>query len=359
MNQESAASKRASLGHVERHFPDRVFAYGFSLNKRRHLRRFLDRSKVRCVRSGRRVPAGSTLLLWGTHPVPKGAPPDIQVLRVEDGFLRSVGLGAELVSPVSWVMDQRGIYYDATRPSDLEHLLQTMDFPSSLLTRANRLRNRIVASGLTKYNVGQGSWTRPSAAARVILVPGQVESDASLRFAAPVLHTNMQLLRAVREANPGSYVLYKPHPDVVAGLRRRGVGEGAALHWCDEVVVDVPMSVMLEQVDEVHVLTSLAGFEALLREKTVVCYGQPFYCGWGLTRDQVAVPRRTRRLTLEQIVAGALICYPLYVSRLTGFHTIPEWALDDLLAWRDSGPRGPGLWQSLWRVALRLTVACK
>lgn len=71
-------------------------------------------------------------------------------------------------------------------------------------------------------------------------------------------------------------------------------------------------------------MTSLAGFEALLRGKPVTTYGMPFYAGWGLTTDHCHCPRRTRRLTLAQLVAGTLILYPRYVNPLTGLFTTPE-----------------------------------
>jgi capsular polysaccharide export protein len=284
---------------------------------------------------------------------------DVKVIRVEDGFLRSVGLGAELVSPVSWVMDGRGIHYDATRESDLEHLLQTGEFSAELLERAARLRERIVAAGITKYNTGRGSWSRPFTPTRVILVPGQVESDASLLLGSPGIRTNLGLLRAVREANPRSYIVYKPHPDVAAGIRAGGVTEREALHWCNEVVPDVSVNMVLKEVDEVHVLTSLTGFEALLREKPVTCHGLPFYAGWGLTRDELTEPRRRRRLSLDELVAGALILYPRYVSRISGERVTAEAALDELLQWRERTPVGVRLWQYAWRFLLRLTMGSK
>jgi capsular polysaccharide export protein len=193
----------------------------------------------------------------------------------------------------------------------------------------------------------------------VILVPGQVESDASLRYGAPGLSTNMALLRAVREANPEAYIVYKPHPDVLAGLRASGADEGQAGVWCDEQVEDAAMGELLNVVDEVHALTSLAGFEALLRDKAVTCYGQPFYAGWGLTTDQWPQPRRSRRLSLDELVAGALILYPRYISRAGGQLITPEQALDELLAWqgRDLG-RVPW-WRKLFRVVLRQVVGVR
>jgi capsular polysaccharide export protein len=340
----------------DRSLPSIVFAHGFSFRKRAIVRRFLGDVQVRFIRDASRLAPGSALLLWGSRPAPAGLAPQVRVIRLEDGFLRSVGLGADLVHPLSWVIDQRGIYYDATGPSDLECLLQGAEFGADLLARAARLRHRIVDSGLTKYNVGKGSWRCPVAGMAVILVPGQVESDASLRFGAPGIAGNMALLQAVRVANPQAYIVYKPHPDVVAGLRAKGQDEGEARRWCDEVVVDVAMSEMLAAVDEVHVLTSLAGFEALLRGRWVTCYGQPFYAGWGLTSDIMPVARRSRRLSLDALVAGALILYPTYASRApAGRLTTPEQALDELLAWRAAQKGSLPLWRTVLRMMLRIS----
>jgi capsular polysaccharide export protein len=240
------------------------------------------------------------------------------------------------------------------RPSDLEQLLAEVVFSEEAITRAALLRKRIVVEGLTKYNVGVSGWQRPSDANSVILVPGQVESDASLAYGAPDIRSNIGLLRAVRQANPKAYVVYKPHPDVMAGLRAKGVGEGEALHWCDELVTESAMGDLLMQVDEVHVLTSLAGFEALLRRKPVTCYGQPFYSGWGLTRDIIPNPRRYRHLSLDELVAGVLIDYPIYLSRRSDVLITPEQALDELLAWRTKVGAVIPWWRHCLRLILRL-----
>src|SRR5262245_2962266 len=331
-------------------FSNDIYALSFSPWKKPILRRYLQGNRVHFVDTIDQVPEDGTLAIWGQgHQDEKR-----RVIHLEDAFLRSVGLGADLIRPLSWVMDSRGMYYDATAPSELEHMLQTTQFAADLLRRAKRLRDRIVAEGLTKYNVGAGAWQRPEAALRVILVPGQVESDASIRYGGSSIRSNMELLQAVREAHPSAHVMYKPHPDVLAGLRTKGAGEDEALRWCDEVITDASMGTLLSAVDEVHVLTSLAGFEALLRGKKVTCYGQPFYAGWGLTDDLIPPARRTRRLTLDELVAGALILYPTYVSRVTGKFTSAERALDELLEWRQQKPTGMPLWRKALRLVLRL-----
>jgi hypothetical protein len=187
-------------------------------------------------------------------------------------------------------------------------------------------------------------------------VVGQVESDASIRTATPGIRTNMDLLRAARAQHPQAWLAYKPHPDVVARLRRRGIGENEAQALCDEVVVEAPMAQLLQSVDVVHVLTSLAGFEALIRGKRVVCHGLPFYAGWGLTQDQHASRRRTRRLEIDQLVAGALILYPRYMRR-DGVPCTAEEALAELLRWRARGYKGSRWTRVALRPALRMAAS--
>ena len=329
-----------------------VYAPNFSRWKKPIVQRFFQGSDVRFLEKADDFPGEGTLAVWGR-------PADMtqfagQRVFLEDGFLRSVGLGADLVRPLSWVIDRSGIYYDSSRASDLENILQTSPFDDALRARAVALRERIVAANLTKYNVGSGRWQRPAGAKRVILVPGQVETDASIKYGSPEVRRNMDLLKAVRNANPDAYVVYKPHPDVVAGLRDAGQNEQQALDWCNEVIVDYPIGELFALVDEVHVLTSLAGFEALLRGRKVVTFGQPFYAGWGLTQDQHPVARRTRRLTLDELVAGVLILYPSYVSRRSGRYTTPENALDELLDWKAAGVSAMPPWRKAIRPALGL-----
>ena len=89
-------------------------------------------------------------------------------------------------------------------------------------------------------------------------MPGQVESDASIRFGASLIRTNMELLQAVREAHPSAHVIYKPHPDVLAGHRVKGAGDDEATRWCDEIVIDAEMGKLLSAVDEEPAVSHLA-----------------------------------------------------------------------------------------------------
>jgi len=337
--------------------PETVHAVGFAYWKRRHVRTFLTPAKVRFVAATRDVPPGSTAASWGMRIPDEVFPAQTRLLRLEDGFLRSVGLGADLTTPLSWVADGRGIYYDPSRPSDLEHLLARHNFTGSEIDRGRALRARIVSAGITKYNCDAAPWRRPGGAKRVILVPGQVDSDASVRLGTDRFSCDRDLLRAVRETETGAFIVYKPHPDVAASLRRSSRIDKETAGWCDAVAAGCDMNNLLGEVDEVHTMTSLTGFEALLRGVKVVTYGTPFYAGWGLTEDrdmrESAARRRDRRLSLDELVSASLVLYPRYADRRGCALHGPEQALDELVAWRAAGPPGSSLLRPILRLLAR------
>lgn len=335
-----------------------LYVYGWSGRKLEILQQFCRGTVIKKITDVTVMTSGDVLVLWGSTVVPRGVRSAVQIIRVEDGFIRSVGLGADLVQPLSWIFDHHGIYYDATRPSHLEILLQDTAFSPELINRARQLRQRIVAGGVTKYNVGTGDWVAPTNK-KSILVAGQVETDASIKFGASGIHTNIALLQAVRQNNPDAHIVYKPHPDVVAGLRAQGQGENAAQALCDEIVLDVPMHTILASITEVHVMTSLTGFEALLRGIPVICHGQPFYSGWGLTTDMLPLSRRSRRCTLDELVAATLILYPSYISRHTAQLITVEQALDELQKWRVERQWIPAWGRELVRKVLRRVVGVR
>lgn len=329
-----------------------VCAHGFSMRKRPLVRQFCQRNDVRFVSQAAQVPDGADLLLWGGAEPPVGLSDSVRVVRLEDGFIRSVGLGADLVRPLSWVVDTQGIYFDSRQPSALETLLQTTHFSAESLERAAKLRQLLVEHGISKYNLAGQTWHRPPGRASVVLVVGQVETDASIRCGARDISTNLALLQTVRQSRPDAWVIYKPHPDVVAGLRSAGARENEAAQWCDETLPSASMAQLLPLVDEVHVITSLTGFEALLRGVPVCCHGQPFYAGWGLTSDRHPVQRRTRRLTLDELVAGALLHYPVYLLPGGSQPCAPEEAIGALVQLKQRAPDLP-----MWRRALRPLLA--
>ncbi len=237
---------------------------------------------------------------------------------VEDGFIRSVGLGAGLARGGSFVLDRTGIYYDATRASEIETMLETAAVGADEIARAAALRSLIVAARVSKYNVGRrvAGLALPHDGREFVLVVGQVAVDAGVRrtLSATLDVTradtvNADLLAAARAEFPDAFVVYKPHPDVAGGLRPGAVPAEIAARHADRVVAGADIVDLIEACDRVVTLSSLSGFEALLRGKRVTVHGLPFYAGWGLTDDTTVSPRRTRRRSLDELTAIALLRY--------------------------------------------------
>ena len=302
-------------------------ASGMRLWKRGALNAFFG--GVRPVRFRDGAPRdGRRAMVWASKADqgPEGA------VRIEDGFLRSRGLGADLVPPLSLVCDDLGIYYDPARHSRLERMIAARaTLRPDQVGRARALMAALVARGVSKYNLGQDA---PDLAAQatgraVVLVPGQVEDDASILAGAGAVRTNAALLDAARAANPDAFLIYKPHPDVEAGLRPGALPEATGI--ADLVLDRTDPAALLGKVDAVWTMTSLLGFEALIRGRRVVTLGAPFYAGWGLTDHRgPALPRRAARVTLEGLVHAALIDYPRYRDPVTGLPCAAEVAVERL-----------------------------
>jgi len=306
-------------------------AFGFAFWKRSTVAPLLwgGTGRVPFESRARVVPEGVPVAVWSS----RVASPTLaelrgrraQMLEVEDGFIRSTGLGADCVPPLSIVVDRLGVHFDPTRSSDLEHLLEEATFSQTILERARRLRELIVSLGLSKYCASDAAAGRRVAGRRHILVPGQVEDDRSVQCGGGKVKTNLELLRRAREEAPDAYILYKPHPDVEAGHRVGAIPDETCLSFADEIVRGEAISPLIAMVDEIHVNTSLAGFEALLRGKVVTTHGVPFYAGWGLTNDLGAVPsRRSRQRSLDELVAAVLLIYPRYLDPETRLPCPPE-----------------------------------
>lgn len=304
------------------------YLFGFSYWKHSYMEPFLDGNNIfinllwgdgylqKALKKGLGQDKNDLILIWGRKSfvdVEEYANHNnLKILRVEDGFIRSVSLGSDLTQPYSLVLDSRGIYFDPTIESDLEYMLNTYDFDSVLLQRARALKDHIVSSKLSKYNIYENKNLDLPKDRNIVLVPGQVEDDASIRYGANGM-TNLELLKQVKSNKPDSYIIYKPHPDVLSGNRVGHITENEALKYCDRVVTEVGLDSVLVYANEVHTMTSLVGFEALMRGISVTTYGIPFYSGWGLTFDKRTCTRRTRKLDLDALIASTLILYPVYI----------------------------------------------
>ena len=304
---------------------------GFAFWKQAHVATLLwdGTAPFQFLRGPDAVEAGTAVAAWRSKISPiaisKLEQKKCAIIEVEDGFLRSRGLGADCIPPLSITVDRLGAHFDPSYPSELELLLERGGFDETIVDRAREMRRLIVETGIGKYGSGTADFGRPAGPRRHVLVPGQVEDDRAVQTGGCGLSSNLELLARVRAEAPDAYILYKPHPDVVAGHRRGAIPGEMCLRYADEIVGDLPIASLIAMVDEVHVNTSLAGFEALLREKAVITHGVPFYAGWGLTTDRGPVPvRRTAKRSIDEIVAATLLLYPRYFDPKSGLPCPPE-----------------------------------
>lgn len=313
------------------------------------------------VRHARRVPkaAGPAKLVaaWKSR-TPENILRDLEasnigIAELEDGMIRSVGLGANCVPPLSMIADTAGVYFDPNRPSDLERMLAYGELPREWVERAKKLRTSLVRSGISKYGVETVTATAGDMKVRKVLVTGQVEDDRSVLSGGGNC-TNLALIARARALEPDAWIVYKPHPDVEAGHRKGHVSDSEALRYADAIDRTSSIATLIDQVDALHVITSLAGFEALLRGKQVTTHGQPFYAGWGLTRDLApANPRRTRARSLDELVAATLVGYPRYVDPVTRLPCPPEVLIQRIVAGQ-ARVRSPLIILREWQGQLRL-----
>ncbi|MEL7343692.1 MAG: capsular polysaccharide biosynthesis protein [Pseudomonadota bacterium] len=333
---QARAWRQDRAGHV---------GVGMRLWKRGHFRKvFATARPVRFASSPKTAHAAAKsanrdLLVWGGSPLP--APVHGQkTWRVEDGFLRSKGLGAQLVPPLSLIMDDRGLYFDPSAPSLLEALIEeNRRLPLAEIERIRAVVARIQTLDLTKYNISGDEAPRLPEGHKILVI-GQVEDDASIRLGTSGIKTNAALLRAARAAEPDAHILYKPHPDVEAGLRIGVVSQDDIDESRAIACPNMSPGSLMGAVDELWTMTSTMGFEALLRGLPVTCAGAPFYAGWGLTSDHAPIARRTAKPSIEALAHAALIGYPRYFNPNTGDPMPIEAALDWLAQGRTTQPDG-------------------
>ncbi|SFH04809.1 Capsule polysaccharide biosynthesis protein [Ensifer sp. OV372] len=345
---------------LKRYFPDRCFYFVSSDSSEADLAAALANYAVN----------RSEFLVWGGE-LPEAAKAiakrhDISVTFIEDGFLRSARPSASRSHPLSLTLDSKAPYFSCREASDLEILFKEYDFEGdeALLARAREGIKLLCRSGVSKYNGRKqmsaedvyGEKTR-----KRVLVIGQVEDDASIREGCLSPITNHDLVRLAAVEQNGAQILYRPHPDVLSRVRVAKSDPAEVAHLCELVTESLPISEALRTVDHVYTITSLVGFEALLRGVQVTVAGCPFYSGWGLTDDRQPSPRRGRNLSIEALFAGAYLLYPRYFDPETGEQTSFEATVEGIKQqlscssrrsasgsrWRAWGPYGMLGWRHM------------
>ena len=238
----------------------------------------------------------------------------IRCLLLEDGFLRSIGRNDP---PLSLIMDDIGVYYDAGAPSRMEQYAGRPITPKET-ERARSLIKAWRMAGVSKYNHAPDyDGQLPQ---RYVLVVDQTFNDAAIRYGRADEKSFARMLQAALDENPDCTVLLKVHPDIFT--------HGKTGYFNIEDVVRNPRiqvlaeechaARLIREAETIYAVTSQIGFEGLLWGKTVRCFGMPFYAGWSLTEDDLEPSARRHPITLEQLAHAALIATPRYVDPETG-----------------------------------------
>ena len=142
------------------------------------------------------------------------------VIRLEDGFVRSLDLGVNGEPPLSLVVDDCGIYYDASKPSALEKLVQDKAGNAALADQAREAMHTIVTGDLSKYNLAPAFVADESERADIILVVDQTFNDMSVTYGNAGPHEFAAMLEAAMAENPQAEIWVKVHPDVLEGKKQ-------------------------------------------------------------------------------------------------------------------------------------------
>lgn len=320
---------------------DKLAMPNVSLWKRSFIPEFISASasKVRFAKPKK----DDVILLWGMK-----EPTQSECWRIEDGFIRSVGLGADLRRPSSLVVDDLGIYYNGKQASRLEALLENYELNAYEQCRGAKLLQQLRESNITKYNVESTSdvkaFITQAAGKEIVLVAGQFQQDLSMEFGAQGICDNLSLLKQVKMDYPDAYIIYKEHPDVYSGVRPGRIDENQVSKYADACVTDTSLTDLFNITHRLCTICSLSGFEALTRGIKVTTYGLPFYGGWGLTEDKCRFPRRNRLRTVSELAYITLVLYGRYVNWGTRQITTVESTIQDLVCDRPQNMRLKTTW---------------
>ncbi|MGE6795574.1 hypothetical protein [Psychrobacter okhotskensis] len=207
---------------------------------------------------------------------------ELDIFFLEDGFIRSGPDDESDAPPLSIVMDSQAPYFDTTRPNDLTDLIANFDFEQDGYdeTLAQEMLDYYVSHRVSKYNHQPYVDVVPIYGIKNkkrILVLGQVPHDDSLKYGGGIGITLLDVVNQAIAENPDAQIIVKPHPMT---LDEPSVVSALTELDCLILTQSIHLVDALETIDHVYTITSLGGFEALLRGKKVTLLGQPFYHDW-------------------------------------------------------------------------------
>lgn len=267
---------------------------------------------------------------------------DKPLLALEYGFISSPGIAINNVPQCSIIVCPNSIYYDATMPNGIEHFLNSHSFeiPIEQRERVDDLIQFILYNKITKYNhapIIDMESVLPRNGRPSILLVDQRFGDQSIEKGLGSIQAFRRMLDAAFRHDDHNIII-KIHPDAISGGQGSYLGRLLDEYRSDRIfIVDYevnPFS-LFDVVDRVFVCTSQLGFEALIAGKEVTCFGAPFYAGWGLTEDTIAVPRRRAVRSLQEMFYAYYIKYSRYYVPGKGVADLED-LCRYIVAWRST-----------------------
>ncbi|MAM58325.1 MAG: hypothetical protein CMN25_13395 [Salinicola sp.] len=244
------------------------------------------------------------------------------ILIIEDGFIRSMDIGLSGEPTLSIILDDRTSYYNAEKPSRLELLLNNdTEIDAEKIANCKKIINKIVTGRISKYNHAPDvPITIGTRNKKKILLVDQRYGDQSVTSGLAGQHAFDQMLAEAMEDNPDADIIIKQHPDAIKGGKKSYYNNDKlafSKHMPNIFLVDYDINphALFDIVDDVYVVTSGMGFEALMAGKKVFCYGAPFYSGWGVTTDKIKVERRAKKRSVEDIFYYSYVYLSRYYSK--------------------------------------------
>ncbi len=286
------------------------------------------------------ISEASVALLWGAGYNPERCKFLRSVIKyklpfitVEDGFIRSVMPYAtrqaknqpkEKTNGLSYIVDHKGVYIDAEKGSIINDFLNS-DWQITTEERKSAMNAiaNIKEKSLSKYNVVRPktiNFNSNNAYNSVVLIIDQSKGDKSISGAKANNSSFQKMLKEATDENPDSLILVKAHPDETLGDSRGYFTSYSPKQSNIRMLYENlnPIS-LLQAVDTVYVVSSQMGMEALLCGKEVVCYGIPFYSGWGLTTDRgLGSCDRRKKRTMEELFYASYLKFTYYFNPATG-----------------------------------------
>ncbi len=241
------------------------------------------------------------------------------LLYLDSGFLSSPSIEGVEAPAHSIIVCPDGAYFDATRVSHLEQILNSdhTALTPEQLARAESCIAAIVQNRLSKFNHAPRRDMRaqfPANGTPRILLVDQRKGGPSIHWSLGGQATFERMWETALSMKDHQ-ILVKLHPEVIAG-RARSQFQALLPDPLPENVTLIDFDVnphdLFEVVDQVFVCSSQLGFEAVLAGKEVHCFAAPYYAGWGFTHDELAIPRRKSRRTPAEVFHLFFIVHSRY-----------------------------------------------